>query len=178
MGTSSKGLQRKENTNRVSYTDAAAADLVTNLRRLVPCGDTDREDVRRLAEYFDTFARSALEDAGYVPTRAGVAHIVGETPAHYTGVLTGKEGSLTRVLSWVLRWQVTFLPPMDFQMATCETVKNPSLPPIKGEKPVEKEPPPLSPEAMNTLARYSIKLAGSAAQRQSSANDADDRDTT
>jgi hypothetical protein len=164
MPESKKVLRRgSADPDRVSYTHDAEYELVSTLQHFMAQEKLDKEDVRRLADYFERFAKSALEDAGYVPTRAAIAFIVGETYAHYAGVLSGKEGSLSRVLSWILRWQIAFTPKADFEMARCDRAVSPLVRPEKERavamKPKPEAPKP-SPEKLAQLARSGIRLTG------------------
>lgn len=163
----------------MTYTDSAGADLLRNLRAAALRSDVDRDDVRRLAGYFDRFAKDALSDAGYEPSNANVSSVLGETLSHYNDVLRGREGSLARVMAWVLRWQLVFLPETDFAMATCDLVLEPRLPSGKASKKVAKtpEPPAISEQSIAMLARLGIRPVGTVVVKPPEPEDAD-RGTT
>lgn len=165
MPASSRELRRARSASTSpTYTQSAASDLLTNLRAAALRSDVDRDDVRRLAGYFDRFAKDALSDAGYEASNANVSSVLGETLAHYNDVLRGREGSLARVMAWVLRWQLVFLPATDFAMATCDLVLEPLLPSKKGGKKGAKtpEPPAISAQKAAELAGRGIRLLGTA----------------
>jgi hypothetical protein len=104
----------KVDSARRSETPKIAEDLLWGLRNLVKKEAPTPKDIEEVAFYFDRYAKSALEDAGYAPTRTAVAAIVGETVEHYLDVVNGRKGSVLRVLSWVMRWMLAMTPEETF----------------------------------------------------------------
>lgn len=70
----------------------------------------DKKNLQGAAKSFDFYAKLTLKGAGYSPTRARIAEVLGENPAHYSGTMSGKSGSAMRVLSWLTKWDISAPP--------------------------------------------------------------------
>lgn len=154
--------------SRVSETPRCVDDVVWYLQHLSQPENVNRTTLKEAARAFDAFAKSALEDAGYVPSPASVARIVGESRTHYADAVAGRKCSTQRIFSWWARWVLAFTPEESLPFPRCDVVKNPHLPRLKSREEASAEsqqPKPLSEQALSTIAKYGRIVSPAVPQR-------------